>query len=118
MATSILYNKFVIIIIVCNFNRENLYEKKKMRKTTEHFINALIDWLTVKYRKFNNGLPNEEEWKSIIDEDASVNYNSMCSSSDLPTVSVIEEGRIDEKVESEGCEGDYDDLYMHASSNA
>ena len=39
----------------------------------------------------------------------------MCSSSDLPTVNVIEEGRIDEDVEIEGCEGDYDgfdDLYI------
>ena len=39
----------------------------------------------------------------------------MCSSSDLPTVNVIEEGRTDEDVEIEGCEGDYDgfdDLYI------
>ena len=48
----------------------------------------------------------------------------MCSSSDLPTVNLIEEGRIDKEVEIEGCEGDYDgfdDLYMYAvgsSSNA
>ena len=97
--------------------------EKKNAKDKRAFYKCFKDWLIVKYR--NNGLPNEEEWKSIIDEDASVNYNSMCSSSDFPTVNVIEEGRIDEEVEIEGCEGDYDgfdDLYMYyaggSSSNA
>ena len=62
-----LYNKFFIIIIVCNFHRENLKEKKKDAKDQRAFYKCFKDWLTVKYR--NNGLPNEEEWKSIEDED-------------------------------------------------
>ena len=48
----------------------------------------------------------------------------MCPS-DLPTVNVIEEGHVDEEVEIEGCEGDYDgfddlqevQVQMHDSHN-